>query len=205
MAIICVASQLFLCFFWIHLWVKNRCLQHLCLKILCKIAQASKNSDSNAQHFLSDLLTHSWFHSMLFALPCYQFPYIVMNRCLYLRLGSLESSTASKAGEVENPWTLIEELLQSSNCMILSYDAIFTYLVRISTNECWKMGVEDCRNGSSVISMVTSRNCKTMRSSSDLKILWTYLRFLARSIQRFQNPTMLQWNFHWYLFVRDAL
>ena len=58
-------------------------LQHPCFKNLCKIAQASKNSDSNAQHFLLDLLTHSWFHSMLFALPCYQFPYTVMNRCLY--------------------------------------------------------------------------------------------------------------------------
>jgi hypothetical protein len=52
LAIICVASQLFLCFFWIHLWVKNRCLQHPCFKNLRKIAQASKNSDSNAQHFL---------------------------------------------------------------------------------------------------------------------------------------------------------
>jgi hypothetical protein len=49
-----------------------------------KIAQASKSSHSNAQHFLSDLLTHSWFHSMLFALPGYRFPYIVMNRCFYL-------------------------------------------------------------------------------------------------------------------------
>jgi hypothetical protein len=68
LAIICVASQLFLCFFWISLWVKNRCPQHPCFKNLCKIAQASKNSDSNAQHFLSDLLTHPWFHSMLFAL-----------------------------------------------------------------------------------------------------------------------------------------
>jgi hypothetical protein len=84
LATICVASQLFLCFFWIHLWVKNRCLQHACFKNLCKIAQASNNSDSNAQHFLLDLLTHSWFHSMLFALPGYQFPYTVMNRCLYL-------------------------------------------------------------------------------------------------------------------------
>jgi hypothetical protein len=62
----------------------NRCLQHLCFKNLCKIAQASKNSDSNAQHFLSDLLTRSYFHSMLFALLGYQFPFIVMNRCLYL-------------------------------------------------------------------------------------------------------------------------
>jgi hypothetical protein len=84
LAIIYVASQLFLCLFWISLWLKNRCLQHPCFRNLCKIAQASKNSDSNAQHFLSDLLTHSWFHSMLFALPSYQFPYIVMNRCLYL-------------------------------------------------------------------------------------------------------------------------
>jgi hypothetical protein len=58
-----------------------RCLQHPCFKNLCKIVQASKNSDSNAQHFLSDLLTHSWFHSMLFALPGYTFPYIVMNKC----------------------------------------------------------------------------------------------------------------------------
>ena len=79
-----IASQLFLCLFWISLWLKNRCLQHPYFKNLCKIAQASKNSDPNAQHFLSDLLTHSWFHSMLFALPCYQFPYIVMNRCLYV-------------------------------------------------------------------------------------------------------------------------
>jgi hypothetical protein len=55
----------------------NKCLQHPCFKILCKIAQESKNSDSNAQHFLSDLLTHSRFHSMLFALPGYQFPYTV--------------------------------------------------------------------------------------------------------------------------------
>jgi hypothetical protein len=62
----------------------NRCLQHPCFKNLCKIAQASKNSDSNTQHFLSDLLTYSWFHSMLFALPDYQFPFTVMNRCLYL-------------------------------------------------------------------------------------------------------------------------
>jgi hypothetical protein len=57
----------------------GRCLQHPCFKNLCKIAQASKNSDSNAQHFLSDLLTNSWFHSMLFALLGYQFPYTVMN------------------------------------------------------------------------------------------------------------------------------
>jgi hypothetical protein len=62
----------------------NRCLQHPCFKNLCKIAQASKNWDSNAQHILLDLPTHSWFHSMLFALPIYQFPYTVMNRCFYL-------------------------------------------------------------------------------------------------------------------------
>ena len=49
----------------------NRCLQHPCIKNLCKIAQTSKYSDSNPRHFLSDLLTHSRFHSMLFALPCY--------------------------------------------------------------------------------------------------------------------------------------
>jgi hypothetical protein len=62
----------------------NRCLQHPYLNFLCKIAQAFNNSNSNAQHFLSDLLTHSWFHSMFFALPSYQFPYNVMNRSFYL-------------------------------------------------------------------------------------------------------------------------
>jgi hypothetical protein len=36
----------------------NRCLQQAS-KNLCKIAQVSKNLDSNTQHFLSDLLTHS--------------------------------------------------------------------------------------------------------------------------------------------------
>jgi hypothetical protein len=39
--------------------VWNRCPQHPCFKNLCKISQASKNLDFNAQHFLSDLLTHS--------------------------------------------------------------------------------------------------------------------------------------------------
>jgi hypothetical protein len=84
----------FCCFTVVPLFVldkfvaNNRCLQHPCFKKLCKIAQASKNSDFNVQHFLSDLLTHSWLHSMLFALSGYQFPYTVMNRCLYLIGGS---------------------------------------------------------------------------------------------------------------------
>ena len=37
----------------------NRYLQHPCFKKLCRIAQTSKISYSNAQHFLSDLLRHS--------------------------------------------------------------------------------------------------------------------------------------------------
>jgi hypothetical protein len=82
LAIISIASQLFPCLFWISLWLRMGVYNTLASKSLCKIAQASKNSDSNAQHFLSDLLTHPWFHSMLFALPSYQFPYIIMNRCL---------------------------------------------------------------------------------------------------------------------------
>jgi hypothetical protein len=57
--------QLFLPFTFAPLFVLdksiawNRCLQHPCFQNLCKIAQASKNLDSNTQHFLSDLLTHS--------------------------------------------------------------------------------------------------------------------------------------------------
>jgi hypothetical protein len=84
LAIIFVVSHLFLCLLWISLWACNRCLQCPCFKNLCQIAQASKNWDSNVQHFLLDFLTHSWFHSMLFALLGYQFPYTVMNKCLYL-------------------------------------------------------------------------------------------------------------------------
>jgi hypothetical protein len=55
----------FCCFTIVSLFVLdksmawNRCLQHPCFKNLCKIAQASKNLDSNAQHFLSDLLRAS--------------------------------------------------------------------------------------------------------------------------------------------------
>jgi hypothetical protein len=84
LAIISVASQLFLCLFWISPWLRISVYNTLASKICVKFAQASKKSDSNAQHFLSDLLTHSWFYSMLIALPSYQFPYTVMNRCLYL-------------------------------------------------------------------------------------------------------------------------
>jgi hypothetical protein len=41
------------------LWLKNMCLEHPCFIKLCKIALAFRNAVSNAQHFLSDLLTHS--------------------------------------------------------------------------------------------------------------------------------------------------
>jgi hypothetical protein len=89
----------------------NRCLQHPCFKNLCKIAQAFKNSDSNAQHFLSDLLTHSWFHSMLFALPSYQFPYTVMNRCFYLIYHEQEFAHSTRVTFVYSwnlqPWASI--------------------------------------------------------------------------------------------------
>ena len=61
---------------------RNKCLQHSYFKNLCKIAQAS-NVRFQCQT-LPDLLTYSWLHSMLFALPGYQFPYTVMNRCFYL-------------------------------------------------------------------------------------------------------------------------
>jgi hypothetical protein len=79
-----VASQLFLCLFWISLRLGIGVSNTLAFQNLCKIARASNTSDSNAQHFLSDSLTQSWFHSMLFALPGYQFPYTVTNRCFYL-------------------------------------------------------------------------------------------------------------------------
>jgi hypothetical protein len=82
----------------------------LASKNLCKIAQATKNSDSNAQHFLSDLLTHSWFHSMLFALPGYQFPYTVINRCVYLR-----------------EWLTLQELI------LRSLECIFFWLFKYCT------------------------------------------------------------------------
>jgi hypothetical protein len=55
----------FCCFTVVSLFVLdkyaawNRCLKQPCFKNSCKIAQGSKSSDSNAQHFLSDLLTHS--------------------------------------------------------------------------------------------------------------------------------------------------
>jgi len=60
----------------------NRCLQYPCFKNLCNVAQASSNSDSSTQHFLSNLLTHSWFtpsslHSQVTA----------MNKCFYLMHG----------------------------------------------------------------------------------------------------------------------
>jgi hypothetical protein len=80
LAIICVASQLLLCLFWINLWLGIGVYNTFASKICVKLLKPPKIPDSNAQHFLSDLLTHSWFHSMVFALPGYQFPCTVMNR-----------------------------------------------------------------------------------------------------------------------------
>jgi hypothetical protein len=59
------SRHLFCCFTVASLFVLdkstawNKYLQHPCFNFFCKIAQASKNSDSNAQHFLSNLLTCS--------------------------------------------------------------------------------------------------------------------------------------------------
>jgi hypothetical protein len=139
LAIIFVASQLFLCLCWISLWLTNRCLQHPCFKNLCKIAQASKNSYSNAQHFLSDLLTHSWFHSMLFALPSYQFPYIAMNRCLYLmwahhfefvtfkqtKNGKERKGTPSQSDFIRDPKLTWQLYNKDSNDTLQIYEQLF--------------------------------------------------------------------------------
>jgi len=39
---------------------------------------------------------------MLFALPGYQFPYIVMNRCLYL--SEIHTPTRQAGGDTNNIW-----------------------------------------------------------------------------------------------------
>jgi hypothetical protein len=98
LAVISAASQLLLCLFGISLRLGIGVYNTLASKNLCKIAQAFKSSDSNAQHFLLDLLTHSWFHSMLFALPGYQFPYTVMNRCFYLICAQAHHAQSSLLG-----------------------------------------------------------------------------------------------------------
>jgi hypothetical protein len=65
----------------------NWCLQHPRFKNLCpKIAQASKNSDSNAQHFPFGFANTFMISLHALCTPGYQFPYAVMNRCFYLTL-----------------------------------------------------------------------------------------------------------------------
>jgi hypothetical protein len=85
LAIIHVVSRLFLCLFWISLWLRIGVHNILASKTCVKLLKPPKIQIPTPKTSLSDLVTHSWFHSMLFALPSYQFPYTVMNRCLYLR------------------------------------------------------------------------------------------------------------------------
>jgi hypothetical protein len=77
--------------FWISLCLRIGVYNTLASKICVKLLKPPKNQIPTPNHFLSDLLTHSWFHSMLFALPGYQFYNIVMNRCLYLRKTYLQT------------------------------------------------------------------------------------------------------------------
>jgi hypothetical protein len=76
----------------------------LASKICVKLFKLPNILIPNTQHFLSDLLTHSKFHSMLFSLPGYQFPYIVMNRCLYLSIFLLAGPTL---GVWDPVWTTV--------------------------------------------------------------------------------------------------
>jgi hypothetical protein len=86
LAITFVASQLFLCLFWISLWlsigVHNTLASKNCVKLLKppKIQIPTPNTSFRICIHIHDV------HSMLFALPGYQFPYTAMNRCLYLSL-----------------------------------------------------------------------------------------------------------------------
>jgi hypothetical protein len=79
----CFHSCFFVCFgkvYGLRIGVYNTLASKICVKLLKppEIQIPTPNTS------FSDLLTHSRFHSMLFALPGYQFLYIVMNRCLYL-------------------------------------------------------------------------------------------------------------------------
>jgi hypothetical protein len=88
LAVIFVASYMFLCLFWISLWLRigvyNTLASEICVKLLKppKIQIPTPNTD---------FLTHSWFHSMLFALPGYQFPYTVMDLSLSLKTNTVRS------------------------------------------------------------------------------------------------------------------
>jgi hypothetical protein len=63
----------------------NSYLQHPCFKNLCKTVEASENSDVHRPTLPFRICYHIHdVHSMLFALPGYQFPHTVMNRCLSL-------------------------------------------------------------------------------------------------------------------------
>ena len=67
LAIIFVVSQLFLCLFWISLWLRIGVYNTLASKICVKLLKPPKIQIPTPNTSLSDLLTHSWFHSMLFA------------------------------------------------------------------------------------------------------------------------------------------
>jgi hypothetical protein len=94
LATISVASQLFLCLFWTNPWLRRSVYNNtLASKTCVKLLKPPKIQIPASNTSFSDLLTHSWFHSMPFALPSYQFPDIVMNRCLCLKQVSLYSTT----------------------------------------------------------------------------------------------------------------
>jgi hypothetical protein len=79
LAIIFVASQLFLCFFSISLWLRIGVYNIHASKNCVKLLKPPKIQIPTANTSLLDLLPHSWFHSMLFALPRYPSPYCILS------------------------------------------------------------------------------------------------------------------------------
>ena len=76
----------------------------LASKFCVKLLKPPKIQIPTPNTSFSDSLTHPWFfHSMLLALPGYQFPYTAMNRCFYLRARNKKPGAASKGTEAPPP------------------------------------------------------------------------------------------------------
>jgi hypothetical protein len=77
--------------------------------------------------FFVDLLTHSWFHSMLFAFPGYQFPCTVMNRCFYLT-PSRKRTPAPQHNTTQNKTKQNRPVALAGCSQTLVFDVFFTSL-----------------------------------------------------------------------------
>jgi hypothetical protein len=145
----------------LHKFFKQGCCRHLFL---------SQRLIQNKQRNI-----YSWFHSMLFALPSYQFSFIVMNRYLYLSYQVMRC--------ISNSWIKLNRIDLAQIGRDSAKMQTLKLLLKSNTTRKWVYNWQKCETKMSEVTK-SAQSYEYLSIRTLFKIYVNFLSFDLRSFHR---------------------